>query len=104
MLIKLVCGEVDPQLVNYMNDIDKEIVKIIFILSHPAGFDLDMCGMLCIRPIDECSPPIRYEVDWEEYIDGKTCSLYKEFDTLESAAIFFVHKRHELQYGLDYEV
>ena len=87
-----------------MNDIDKEIVRVIFILSHPAGFDLDMCGMICIRPIDECSPPIRWEVDWEEYTNSSHSSCFKEFDTLESAAKFFVYKRHELQYGLDYEV
>lgn len=83
-----------------INSIEDEIKLIIMFLSHPGGFDIDMAGILGLRPIDECCPPQRWEVNWEEGINN---NLYKEFDDLSSAVEFFVEKRHELELGLDFE-
>lgn len=79
--------------------IDEEVKSLVAFLSHPAGFDVDMCGMLCIRPIDENSPPVRWEVDWEDP-EGQH---YQEFNDLQSAAVFFVNLRYEHELGLDFE-
>ena len=82
-----------------MMSIDEEVKSLVAFLSHPAGFDVDMCGMLCIRPIDECCPPKRWEVDWEDP-EGQH---YKAFNDLQSAADFFVRLRHEQELGIDFE-
>lgn len=85
-----------------MMTIEKEIEKIVDFLNHPAGFDVGMGGVLCIRPIDENSPPHRWEVDWEEQLDGMRAEFYKEFDDLQSAAQFFVERRRLMCEGLDF--
>jgi hypothetical protein len=81
----------------------EEITALVAILSHPAGFDVDICGTLIIRPIDENSPPQRWEVDWEEIKDNFTTTFSQEFSVLSEAVSFFVQKRRELQLGLDFE-
>ena len=81
---------------------DQEIQMLVALLSHPAGFDIDMGGTLCIRPIDECSPPESWEVDWETRTSFPGME-YKEFSNLQEAVQFFVDKRHELEMGLDFE-
>lgn len=85
-----------------MMTIEEEIDKIVDFLGHPAGFDVDIGGILCIRPIDECSPPVRWEVDWEETLDGMQAKFHKEFNDLPSAAQFFVERRHLMCEGLDF--
>lgn len=87
-----------------MMTIEEEIHQLITFLSHPAGFNVDIGGLLCIRPIDEYSPPIHWEVDWEEYADGMNCKFFKEFHSLETAAQYFVEKRRYLCYGIDFDV
>jgi len=82
---------------------EDEINLLIDLLSHPAGFDVDLAGVLCIRPVDECSPPVRWEVDWETDLSKPGDYQHQEFEDLLSAAVFFVNKRHELEYGLDFE-
>lgn len=82
------------------NIIEKEINELLVVLKHPAGFDIDMGGLLCIRPTDECCPPETWEVDWEDWDNNKH---YANFDNLLDAVEFFVKKRHELEYGLDYD-
>ena len=84
--------------------IDEEVKRLVDFLSHPAGFNVNWGGLLCIRPIDECCPPVRWEVDWEETIDNQTVDSYKAFDSLQEAAQYFVEKRRYLLYGLDIEV
>lgn len=91
-------------------NIDDEVKLIISILSHPAGYDIDLDGTLCIRPIYEHSPPQEWEVDWEEYINdpaaggwiGSTIH-HKTFTDIEEAAKFFVFLRHQRELGLDFE-
>lgn len=91
-----------------MMTIEEEVQRLIDFLSHPAGFDVDMGGLLCIRPIDESSPPIRWEVDWTEDVYAKVPAACpyeysKEFSSLQEAVRFFVEKRRHLCYGLDFE-
>jgi hypothetical protein len=68
---------------------------IYMVLAHPAGFDIDFGGVLTAR---------RYEypewaVEWQDA--GRLNVL--EFKSPMLAAKFFVKKRHDLRYGLDYE-
>lgn len=79
---------------------DDEIELICMVITHPAGFDLDIAGTLCIR---------RYEYPvWaveEEVAFGGNVGKYnvKEFDEPRKAASYFVERRHALQLGLDFE-
>ena len=79
--------------------IEEEIAILKPILSHPAGFNVNFAGLLIIRPITECSPPIEWEVDWED-----ENGLYdKVFDNLDGALHFFVSLRHTMELGLDFD-
>lgn len=87
-----------------------EVNRIISLLEHPAGFDLGQGGMLCVRGIDECSPPKRWEVDWNEWDESNktpppACPYFhsQEFECLDDAVKFFVERRHEMKLGLDLE-
>ena len=82
---------------------EEEVQSLMQFLSHPAGFDVDLAGLLCIRPVDENSPPTSWEVDFD-YNAWKIEEGCKVFDSLEDAARFFVQKRFEMQLGLDFEV
>lgn len=84
-------------------NIEDEIVRLIEFLKHPAGFDVDMGGVLCIRPITEKTPPDFWEVSWEERKESNVVVHSKEFLSLRESAMFFVEKRHEMQAGLDFE-
>lgn len=92
-----------------MMTIEEETQHLIVFLSHPAGFDVDCGGMLCIRPIDENSPPDHWEVDWIENYQAEVSpafpyEFHRQFVSLAEAAQFFVEKRHYLCYGLDFTV
>lgn len=87
-----------------MMTIDEEIEMLITLLRHPGGFDVGMGGIMCIRPIDEGSPPTFWEVDWEEREDDTTLTFSREFPNLEEAARFFVEKRHYLCEGADFQL
>lgn len=86
-----------------MMTIEEEVEHLFTFLSHPAGFDVDMGGILCIRPVDEGSPPTHWEVDWEDDMDGVRAECFKEFDNLRDACQFFVEKRHYMCNGLDFD-
>lgn len=91
-----------------MMTIEEEVQSLVVFLSHPAGFDVDLGGMICIRPIDESSPPDLWEVDWTEDHSAEVpaaCPYQcaREFSSLQEAAQFFVEKRRYLCYGLDFE-
>jgi hypothetical protein len=86
-----------------MMTIDEEIEHLMTFLRHPGGFDVDMSGVLCIRPIDEGCPPTFWEVDWSEIEGDITLSFSKEFPNLEEAVRFFVEKRHYLCEGADFQ-
>lgn len=84
--------------------IEEEIEMLVTFLSHPAGFDVGMHGTLMIRPIDEYSPPVHWEVDWEEEDDNLVMEFAKEFSTLREAATFYVERRRYMCAGLDFEI
>jgi hypothetical protein len=91
-----------------MMTIEEEVQHLVNFLSHPAGFDVDLGGMLCIRPIDESSPPELWEVDWIENIETEVSPAFpyefaKEFSSLQEAAQFFVEKRRYMCHGLDFD-
>ncbi len=86
-----------------MMTIEEEIQHLMIFLSHPAGFDVDMGGILCIRPVDEGSPPTNWAVDWEEHIEGVRYDYEKYFSSLAEAVKFFVEKRHYMCNGLDFD-
>lgn len=87
-----------------MMTIEEEIKYLTDFLLHPAGFDVDMGGVLAIRPVSEDSPPSHWAVDWEDTIDGITVSEEKVFpDDLAGAVRFFVEKRHYMCNGLDFD-
>lgn len=83
-----------------MMTIEDEIKNLIAFLSHPAGFNVDIAGQLCIRPIYETIE--HWEVDWEDQAEGSALEFHKIFFTLEEAATFFVEKRHYMCLGLDF--
>jgi len=103
---------------------DEEIALVVAVLEHPAGFDLDFAGgWACIRTTGRGT----IEVEWRElapqkiYFPNKsippkelkynTKVTPKEIERVESfpiestkeAATFFINKRHELEFGRDYE-
>jgi|SRR5277367_2668076 len=86
-----------------MMTIEEEIEHLFVFLSHPAGFDVDMAGILSIRPVDEGSPPTNWEVEWEKEEDGVRMNFHKDFTSLRDAVVFFVEKRHYMCNGLDFE-
>ena len=79
---------------------EDEVELVFMAITHPAGFDFDIGGTLCIR---------RYEYPiWaveEEVTFGGNVGKYniKEFDDPRKAAEYFVERRHALQLGLDFE-
>ncbi len=83
--------------------IEEEIQHLVEFLSHPAGFDVGMGGILQIRPVSEDSPPSDWAVDWEEEADGVIYEYEKCFSSLQEAAQFFVEKRRYMCHGLDFE-
>lgn len=84
--------------------IDEEVERLISFLLHPAGFDVGCAGVLSIRPTDENSPPVTWEVEWEHELDDYKVNSYRNFKTLQSAAQFFVEKRRYMLEGLDFDV
>ncbi len=86
-----------------MITIEEEIEHLVAFLSHPAGFDVSIYAVLEIRPIDECSPPEHWEVDWTGTEDGMECEYHKQFTNLQEAAQFFVEKRRYMCLGADFE-
>jgi hypothetical protein len=85
-----------------ITDKKEDEIKLIYqVITHPAGFNIDMFGnYLGIR--SHCDG---YEVTWQEMMDGMVCEWNKEFshDEAMDAVIFFVEKRYELQCGVDIE-
>lgn len=83
-----------------MISIEEEIAILKPVLMHAGGFNINMAGLLCIRPVTECSPPIEWEVDWE---DEAGIVHDQVFDDLDTALHFFVSLRHTRELGLDFE-
>jgi hypothetical protein len=81
--------------------IEDEITLITTLLSHPAGFDIDLSGGLCIRPVG-----CRFAVDWDVFCEEDIVGFIsheKVFNNLEEAARFFCEKRRAGKIGLDFQ-
>ena len=75
---------------------EEEIAFIQKIIEHPAGFNLDLLGLLSVTGNEDLT--------WEvEYEGGKHEKRYKECRTSKEAARLFVEWRHELEIGIDIE-
>lgn len=84
-----------------MIDCGEEIQSVYRMLVHPAGFDVDIDGILWVRRYDD----LIWAVEWEVWAnDGSKSERIevREFDIALDAAVFFVQKRHEMKLGLDY--
>lgn len=77
---------------------DQEIKLIYNLLRHPAGFDIDIAGLLWVRQYEWP----QWAVEWEHPSDNSKIEL-EEFNSALEAATFFVDKRHERELGLDFE-
>ncbi len=78
---------------------DDEIKLVYNVITHPAGFLLDLFGeSLYIR-----STKHEFEIGWETVLDGQVCNSHKLFWDALVAATFFVNKRYELKIGIDFE-
>lgn len=69
----------------------EEIAFVISVITHPAGYDLDLFGDFCIRPTDQGV----WCVDWAD--ESFT------FDNPRSAAEHFVRLRFSREIGIDFE-
>ena len=84
-------------------DIEAETAIVKAVLAHPAGYNIDWGALHSGGPF--CTEET-FDVEWELSLDGKTSTMeVKSFpaDTLDEAAAFYVRKRHELEWGLDFE-
>jgi len=70
----------------------KEVDFVENVITHYAGYDLDLFGYLCIRPTDQGIWCV--DVGNEEIV----------FSSPKEAAVFFVQTRLKLNLGLDLEV
>ena len=78
-------------------DIKEEIALIIKVLTHPAGFNIDLFGGLL--SINSTEDPCCWEVTGS--VNGK--EYWKSFSTVEEAAMFFCEERRRRQLGIDLE-
>lgn len=76
--------------------IQEEVDFVIQVITHPAGYDLDLFGYFCIRPTDQKVWCVSYDHP------GEYC-WEKCFNTAEEAASYFVKIRHDEQIGIDFE-
>lgn len=84
--------------------IEQEIELVYQVITHPAGYLLDLFGnMLYIRSYFVGTYQ-EYEISWEEIVDGGTVmNSFKQFLDAREASTYFVNKRHEMQLGMDIE-
>ena len=87
-----------------MTSKEQEIELVYQVITHPAGYILDLFGnMLYIRSYFT-EVGTEYEVVWEEILDGGTVvDSFKQFLDAKEAATFFVEKRCDMQLGIDIE-
>lgn len=98
--------------------IQEEIDFVLKIITHPAGYDLDLFGSMCVRPTDQGIWCVSWEQDHpmddsssdpyfcmiqSRYGDQVIYEIEKSFPTPEKAAEFFVRKRYQKNMGLDFE-
>lgn len=79
---------------------EEEIEIVYQAITHPAGFDVDIAGVLLVRQYEHP----QWAVEWENYDNSHNREIsVKEFDDPKEAARFFVEKRHEMEIGLDFD-
>ncbi len=97
--------------------IQEEIDFVTKIITHPAGYDLDLFGSLCIRPTDQGVWCVSWEQNYPEnslndiYFctikhkcdDNIVYEIEKSFLTAKEAAEFFVRFRVKQEIGIDFE-
>lgn len=85
-------------------NVEEEIDFVVKVITHPAGYDLDLFGSMCVRPTDQGV----WCVSWEENVEIEDCKFKVEeiekcFPTAREAAEFFVKKRIQDEIGIDFE-
>lgn len=85
-----------------MSNKEKEIILIHQVITHPAGYILNLFGnMLNIRSYST-EFGTEWEIAWEEVLDGSVIvDSFKQFRDAMEAATFFVEKRFSMQLGID---
>jgi hypothetical protein len=93
-------------------EFQKEIELLVSMLNHPAGYDLDLFGILGIRTTSD-GVSVEYELHEDEEYPPGCCECSENerkiavfdfpFGSLENAVRFFVEIRHARQIGLDFE-
>jgi hypothetical protein len=84
--------------------IQEQIDFVIEVITHPAGYDLDLFGSLCVRPTDQGVWCVSWKPDRPLQHNGRDIyEIEKSFPTAEEAAEFFVRKRYQEKIGLDFE-
>lgn len=78
-----------------------EVDFVVQVITHPAGFDLDLFAMLCCRPTDQGVYCVTYNPTGEYNDPDKWEECFE--DPVE-AARYFVAKRNEMKLGIDYEI
>jgi hypothetical protein len=74
-----------------------EIFLVYTAITHPAGYNIDLFGGLIeIQGNDQGT----IEVTWYA---GKNKYPFRSFTNPLRAAAFFVWKRHQLKFGVDYD-
>jgi len=81
--------------------IEEEINLVYNLLVHPAGFDIDIAGLLWVRRYEYPQWAVEWENCSNDNFDKKIS--VKEFADAKDAAKFFVEKRRQLCLGLDFE-
>jgi hypothetical protein len=83
---------------------EQEIELVYQVITHPAGYILDLFGnMLYIRSYF-VETGTEWEVTWEDIQEGSVVvDSFKQFLDAREAATFFVEKRYEMQLGIDIE-
>jgi hypothetical protein len=78
---------------------NKERQALIDILSHPAGYGVQMAGLIQIRNLEDRTIAV-YEEFCEDGIQ-----LWREdiYEDVEVAVDKFLEMRHRAELGLDYE-
>lgn len=91
-----------------------ELIKAI--INHPAGYDIDLFGVLQLRTTDNNTIEMHIEYHKDEEIPADVNHVGKNFDgsgyiityswpieNIDEAVRFFIKTRYEREIGLDFE-
>lgn len=74
-------------------NVEEEVKLVCNLLCDPAGYDVDIAGMLCVRQYEYPIFAVEWEVPEDLYTPGNKKIEVKEFDNPLDAAKFFVEKK-----------